>query len=185
MLQLKISLPEVTGHSMTTSETPVNISTVPKNYHDFADIFSKSKAGKLADHQPYNLKNTLDKGTSPPYGLIYSFSQEELATLHKFIYKKIDTGLICPSCSPHGAQVLFIQKKDGSLQICVNFQVLRIQDSVKIPIILSVYSSQFIHLIFHSCKHLQLARVCCDCCDCIFSQECDSVTSALFQETEV
>src|SRR5882724_4390973 len=48
--QLQISLPEVTGHSATTSETNINMSTVPKHYHDFADIFSKSKASKLADH---------------------------------------------------------------------------------------------------------------------------------------
>ena len=27
-----------------------------KEYHDFADIFSKSKAGVLADHRPYDLK---------------------------------------------------------------------------------------------------------------------------------
>src|SRR5882724_2147750 len=83
--QLQISLPEVTGHSMTTSKTKVDMSTIPKDYHDFADICSKFKASKLADHQPYNLKITLDEGTSPPYGLIYSLSQEELATLHNFI----------------------------------------------------------------------------------------------------
>jgi len=62
--QLQISLPEVTGHSMTTSKTPVDMSTVPEDYHDFVDVFSKSKAGKLADHRPYNLKITPDKGTS-------------------------------------------------------------------------------------------------------------------------
>src|SRR5882724_11830061 len=35
--QLRISLPEVTGHSMTTSETKVDMSTIPKDYHDFTD----------------------------------------------------------------------------------------------------------------------------------------------------
>src|SRR6266481_198894 len=30
-------------------------------------------------------------------------------------------GFICPSFSPCGAPVLFIQKKDGSLQLCINF----------------------------------------------------------------
>jgi len=80
------------------------MSTVPKDYHDFADIFSKYKAGKLADHQPY-LKITLDEGTSPPYGPIYSLSQEELAALHKLIDKNLATGFIHPSHSPHGALV--------------------------------------------------------------------------------
>src|SRR5882724_3102907 len=122
--QLRISFPEVTGHSTTTSETKVNMSTVPKDYHDFTDIFSKSKAGKLANHQPYDLKITLDKGTSLPFSPIYSLSQEELAALRKFIDKNLATGFIHPSRSSHGAPVLFIQKKDGSLRLCVNFRGL-------------------------------------------------------------
>ena len=68
------------------------MSTVPKDYHDFVDIFSKSKAGKLADHQPYDHKITLDEGTSLSYGPIYSLSQEELAALHKFIEKTLLQG---------------------------------------------------------------------------------------------
>src|SRR5882724_10721684 len=65
----------------------------------------------------------------------------------------------------------------------IRILMLRIQVSVQILIPLIFYSSQFI-LIFHSCEHLQSASVCCVCCDycdCIVSQGCDSVTSALFQ----
>jgi len=57
---------EVTGHSTTTSETKVDMSIVPKDYHDFTDIFSKSKASKLADHRPYDLKITLDEALPCP-----------------------------------------------------------------------------------------------------------------------
>src|SRR5882724_682037 len=131
-LQLWISLPEVTGHSMTTSETKVN---EYHSYHDFVDIFSKSKASKLADHRPYDLKITLDEGTSLPYGPIYSLSQEELAALRKFIDENLATGLIHPSCSPHGAPVLFIRKKDGSLRLCVDFRGLnRISKKDRYPL---------------------------------------------------
>jgi len=76
--QLRVSLPEVTGHSTTTSDLLVNLNHVPEEYHTFADVFSKIKAGKLAEHRPYNLKITLDEGTTP-FGPIYSLSQEELA----------------------------------------------------------------------------------------------------------
>ena len=100
------------------------MSTIPENYHDFTDVFSKSKAGKLADHRPYDLKITLDEGTSPPFGPIYSLSQEELAALRKFIDENLATGFICPSRSPHRAPVLFIQKKDGSLRLCIDFRGL-------------------------------------------------------------
>jgi len=109
--QLRISLPEVTGHSTTTSKTKVDMSTIPEDYHDFMDIFSKSKASKLADHRPYNLKITLDEGTSPPYSPIYSLSQEELAALHKFIDENLATGLICPSCSPMEHQSSLFRRK--------------------------------------------------------------------------
>jgi len=54
----------------------VNMNSIPEEYHNFADVFSKSKAGKLAEHQPYDFKIRLDKGTSPPFGPIYSLSQE-------------------------------------------------------------------------------------------------------------
>ena len=114
---------QTTGHSMATS-APVDLSTLPEEYHDFADVFSKSKAGKLADHRPYDLKITLDEGTILPFGPIYSLSQEELATLHKFIDKNLATGFIRPSHSLCGAPVLFIQKKDGSLRLCVDFRGL-------------------------------------------------------------
>src|SRR5882724_11039460 len=83
-----------------------------------------SRASKLADHRPYNLKITLDEGTSLPYSPIYSLSQEELAALHKFIDDNLATGFIHPSRSPHGALVLFIHKKDGSLWLCIDFRGL-------------------------------------------------------------
>src|SRR5882724_10921387 len=48
--QLWISHPEVTSQSTTTMEKMVDMNNIPKEYHNFADVFSKSKAGKLAEH---------------------------------------------------------------------------------------------------------------------------------------
>jgi len=106
---------------MTIPEIPVNLSKLPEEYHKFVDMFSKTKAGKLAKHQPYDLRITLDEGTTPPFSPIYSLFQEELAALCNLIDKNLDTGFIHPSHSLRGAPVLFIQKKDGSLWLCVNF----------------------------------------------------------------
>jgi len=106
---------------MTTSEILVDMSTVPEHCHDFVDMFSKYKAGKLADHQLYDLNIILDKCTAPHFGPIYSLSQEELAGLCKFIDENLATGFIHLSYSPHGDLVLFIWKQDGSLQLCFNF----------------------------------------------------------------
>ena len=118
---LQVATPEATGRSATNMPGPINLDGVPREYHDFADIFSKSKAGVLADHCPYDLKITLKDGASL-LGPIYSLLQEELLALRKFIDENTATGFICPSRSPHGAPVLFIRKKDRSLQLCCDFQ---------------------------------------------------------------
>ena len=107
---------------MSASPVPVNLDGVLAEYHDFADIFSKSKARILVDHCPYNLKITLEEGASPPLRPIYSLSQEELLALHKFIDENTAIGFIRPSQSPHGAPMLFIWKKDGSLHFCCDFR---------------------------------------------------------------
>ena len=48
---------------------------VPEEYHNFADIFSKVKAKKIALHWPYDLKINLEEGTSPPIVPMYPLSQ--------------------------------------------------------------------------------------------------------------
>ena len=120
--RLQVATPEVTGRAATDIPGPGKLDGVPKQYHDFADVFSKSKAGVLAEHRPYDLKITLEDGASPPLGPIYLLSQEELLALRKFIDENTATGFIRPSRSPHGAPVLFIRKKDGSLRLCCDFR---------------------------------------------------------------
>jgi len=98
------------------------MSTVPEEYYDFVDIFSKLKASKLADHQPYDLKITLDEGTSLPYGSIYSLSQEELATLHKVIDENLAAGLIHPSHSPMEHQSSLLRRKMALFDFALIFE---------------------------------------------------------------
>ena len=97
---------------------------VPKVYHDFADVFSKTRANTLAPHRPYDLKINLDEGTLPPLGPIYSLSVSELQSLREFIDEHLKIGFICPSGLSHGAPVIFVRKKDGSLHLCVDFRGL-------------------------------------------------------------
>ena len=63
---LQVTTPEATGQLVSASLVTVNLDGVPEEYHDFVDVFSKTKAGVLADHRPYNLKITLEEGASPP-----------------------------------------------------------------------------------------------------------------------
>ena len=97
-------------------EVPPDLSSVPEDYHEFADVFSKGKADMLPPHRSYDLKIELEEGTPPP-NRMYSLSQSELETLRAFIEEHVNIGFIRPSKSPHGAPILFIKKKDGSLRL--------------------------------------------------------------------
>ena len=101
-----------------------DLSAIPLEYHDYIDIFSKMKASELPPHRKYDLKIDLEEGTSPPLGTIYSLSLVELEALWTFINESLCTGFIQPFSSPHAAPVLFVKKKDGSLQLCINFHGL-------------------------------------------------------------
>ena len=63
---LQVMTPEATGWLATNIPGPTNLDRVPKEYHNFTDVFSKSKAGVLANHHPYNLDITLEERASPP-----------------------------------------------------------------------------------------------------------------------
>jgi len=44
--------------------------------------------------------------------------------LKEFIDENLNNRFICSMSSPHGMPVLFIKKKDGFLQLCVDFHGL-------------------------------------------------------------
>jgi len=71
-----------------------DLSNVPSEYYEFADIFSKTKAETLPPHCPYDLKINLEKGTQPLVGPIYSLSASEQEALKEFIKENLNTGFI-------------------------------------------------------------------------------------------
>src|SRR6267154_5789096 len=122
---------------------PVDLPNVPSDYHEFADIFDKGKAGALL-HHPFDLKIDLEDGVAPPLGTIYSLSSVELEALRKFLDENIATGQFHSSSSPHGAPVLFVKKKDGSLCLCVDFRGLNKitkKDRYPLPLISDLLNS--------------------------------------------
>jgi len=127
---------DIQANSTKLAETP-DLSNVPSKYHKFADVFSKTKAEVLAPHCPYDLKINLEEGAQPPVSPIYSLSASEQEALKEFTEENLNMGFIQPTSSPHGAPVLFIKKKDGSLCLCVDFHSLnRISKKDHYPLLL-------------------------------------------------
>jgi hypothetical protein len=96
---------------------PIDLSKIPEEYHEFQDVFSKSKAGNLAPHRPYDLKIDLEENAQPPIGRMYPLSEHELEALRTFLDENLRTNFARPSRCAHGAPTLFVKKKDGGLRL--------------------------------------------------------------------
>ena len=150
----------IQANSAKLAETP-DLSNVPSEYHEFADVFSKTKAEVLPSHHTYDLKINLEEGAQPPVGPIYSLLASEQEALKEFIEENLNTGFIWPTSSPHSAPVLFVKKKNSSLCLCVDFRSLnRISKKDHYPLLLisdlldsprkaQVYSKIDLHHAYH------------------------------------
>ena len=56
---------DIQTNSAKLAEAP-DLSNVPSKYHEFANVFSKTKAEVLAPHHLYNLKINLEEGAQSP-----------------------------------------------------------------------------------------------------------------------
>jgi len=99
-------------------------SQVPKVYHDYLDVFSKSKGTTLPPRCPYDHKIEVEPSTTPLFGPIYLLSEVEQLALRDFLNENLANKFIRPSKSPAGAPILFIKKKDGSLRLAVDYRGL-------------------------------------------------------------
>ena len=61
---------------------PADVSDIPPEYRDYADVFSDTLSEVLPDHRPYDHKIELEDGALlPKLGPVYSLSQTELKAL--------------------------------------------------------------------------------------------------------
>ena len=106
------------------SASAADIPGLPEDYHEFQDVFSKASASNLPPHRSYDLKIDLEEGAEPPIGRMYSLSETEMKALREFLDENLNNGFVRTSNSSHGAPILFVKKKDGSLRLCVDFRGL-------------------------------------------------------------
>jgi hypothetical protein len=66
----------------------------------------------------------LKPGTTPIHKTPYRMGTPELAELKEHIKELLEKGFIHPNPSPWGAPVIFVQKKDGTQRLCVDYRAL-------------------------------------------------------------
>jgi hypothetical protein len=59
--------------------------------------------------------------TNPISKKPYRMTPLKLKELKEQLQELLDKGFICPSLSPWGASVLFMEKKDGSMHMCIDY----------------------------------------------------------------
>jgi hypothetical protein len=90
---------------------------------EYPDIFPEELLGMPLDRDIEFMIKLLP-GTPPISKRPYRMPVNELVELMKQIAKLQSKGFIRPSSSPWGAPVLFVEKKDGTQRMCVDYRSL-------------------------------------------------------------
>ncbi|KAJ9523909.1 hypothetical protein QJQ45_022343 [Haematococcus lacustris] len=93
-----------------------------------------SLAAAVAGCSEQNTKAEQDPWLVPQ--AVLWLSPREEAEVKKQVAELLAKGLIEPSSSPYGAPILFVQKKDGSLRMCIDYRVLNkftVRDRYPLP----------------------------------------------------
>jgi len=84
---------DIQTNSTKLAEAP-DLSNIPSKYHEFADVFSKTKAKTLPSHCPYDFKVNLEEDAQSLVGPIYFLLISEQETLKEFIKENLNTSFI-------------------------------------------------------------------------------------------
>jgi hypothetical protein len=121
--------------SATIEETKAKL---PSEYHEFLDVFDRSKADELPPHRSYDHKIELEGEGQPPKSRLYPMSGYKLQKVKEYLTEHLKKGFITPSKAPYASPILFAEKKDGSLRFCVDYRKLNAltkRDRYPIPLI--------------------------------------------------
>lgn len=110
---------------------------VPKEFRDFADVFSEQKATRMPTRKPYDHEIKLTKDAKLPRSRVYPLAPKEKEAVKEYIRENLAKGYIRPSNSPNSSSVFFIKKKDGGLRFVVDYRKLNdvtVKDRYPLPL---------------------------------------------------
>ena len=116
---------------------------VPKEFHNFHNVFSKDSYNKLPDRKPWDHHIDFKPGTTtiPPPVKLFPWSLAEQKELNAFLMGDLASSWICPSKSPMGAPVFFTKKKDCGfwlVQVYRKLNDIMIKNMCPLPLISNV-----------------------------------------------
>ena len=97
---------------------------IPAEYQAFTKVFSKKKVNELPAHGTHDHAINLEGTGDPLFGPLYNLSGNELKVLQDYLADNLAKGFIRALTLPLGVPILFVKKKDGTLQLCVDYRGL-------------------------------------------------------------
>ena len=98
----------------------VDVETIPV-VREFPDVFPEELPGIPLERE-VDLSIKIVPRTAPVSRAPYRMAPAELKELKVQLQELLDKGFVRPSVSPWGALVLFLQKKDGTLRMCIDYR---------------------------------------------------------------
>jgi hypothetical protein len=121
----KMYLPELEGacHHLSVDDKECNPIEAIRIVSEFPDVFPEELPG-MPPETKVEFAIELIPGTAPISKRAYRVSGLELVELKKQIDELLEKGYIRPSTSPWAAPVLFVEKKDGTKRMRIDYRAL-------------------------------------------------------------
>ena len=97
---------------------------IPREYHQYLDVFDENKAERFPESRPWDHKIELKEGFQPKSFKTYNLTPKEQRELDSWIKENPDKGYIRLSQSPMVSPFFYVKKKDGKLRPCQDYQYL-------------------------------------------------------------
>jgi hypothetical protein len=110
-------------HQVTTHIEEIKPSEAINVVSEFLDVFPEELPG-MPPERMVEFTIELIPGTAPISKRAYRVFGPELVKLKKQIDELSEKGYIRPSTSPWAAPVLFVEKKDGTKRMCIDYRAL-------------------------------------------------------------
>jgi hypothetical protein len=126
------------NNSNQSSPPALTEDVVPGEYHEYLHIFEAREDQGLPPHRHHDHHIPLLEGKTPPFEPIRALDENRLRALREYLEMNLEWGWIRESTSPTGAPIHFVQKKNGSLRLCVDYQGLNaitVKDHTPLPLI--------------------------------------------------
>ena len=107
---------------MVFSAVAEEVESIPM-VSEYLDVFPEELLGMPPDRE---LEFAIDlvPGTAPIYKKYYRMPSSELVELKKQLDEMLQKGYIRPNSSPWASPAIFVDKKNGSLRMCVDYRQL-------------------------------------------------------------